>query len=160
MTKVTLMGCAALCAIATFVAAQEPVWNAAAIKECDRACLVGILDGYMRAIFTRDKTAVPALAPDVRMTENTGTMDVGEGVRPRRALILDEQKQTVGTFPLFVHDGTRRGAAPDAPPGMLQNLVTMETFSVRGGEIHHVEAAPFVTLPYGLGNGWTPGSGR
>jgi hypothetical protein len=54
----------------------------------------------------------------------------------------------------------RRGAPPDAPPGMLQNLVTMETFSVRGGLIHHVEAAPFVTLPYGLGNGWTPGSGR
>ena len=81
-------------------------------------------------------------------------------IRPRRALILDEQKQTVGTFPLFVHDGTRRGAPADAPPGMLQNLVTMETFSVRGGLIHHVAAAPFVTLPYGLGNGWTPGSGR
>ena len=62
--------------------------------------------------------------------------------------------------PLFVHDGTRRGAPPDAPPSMLQNLVTMETFSVRGGLIHHVEAAPFVTLPYGLGNGWTQGSGR
>jgi len=43
---------------------------------------------------------------------------------------------------------------------MLQNLVTMETFSVRGGLIHHVEAAPFVTLPYGLGNGWTSASGR
>ena len=42
----------------------------------------------------------------------------------------------------------------------MQNLVTMETFSVRGGLIHHVEAFPFVTLPYGLGNGWTPGSGR
>jgi hypothetical protein len=43
---------------------------------------------------------------------------------------------------------------------MLQNLVTMETFSVRGASIQHVEAAPFVTLPYGLGNEWTPGSGR
>lgn len=81
-------------------------------------------------------------------------------IRPRRVLILDEAKQTVGTFPLFVHDGTRRGAAPDAPPGMLQNLVTMETFAVRGGQIHHVEAFPFVTLPYGLGDGWTPDSGR
>jgi hypothetical protein len=81
-------------------------------------------------------------------------------IRPRRALIIDEQKQTVGTSPLFVHDGTRRGAPADAPPGMLQNLVTMETFSVRGGQIHRVEAFPFVTLPYGLGNGWTPGSGR
>jgi hypothetical protein len=314
--------------------AQEPPWNPAAVKECDRACLVGIVDGYLSAIFKHDPKAVPALAPDVRMTENTGQMDVGEGVlwrskveptsfkiyvadpisgqvayqgrvkvqgrdnlvalrlkvdrgkiaeieqlwaggiapeavqllttptplvtddvpvaqrvsrevmfrvansyfdalegdsgkigafaddcvrhengyqtvnnpppggrmmpgpqlpnpnteqgksqlafsmltcsqqvdskifaymkriRPRRALIIDEQKQTVGTFPLFVHDGTRRGAPADAPPGMLQNLVTMETFSVRGGLIHHVEAAPFVTIPYGLGNGWTVGAGR
>ena len=81
-------------------------------------------------------------------------------IRPRRADIIDEQKQIVATFPLFVHDGTRRGAPADAPPGMLQNLVTMETFSVRGGLIHHVEAAPFVTIPYGLGNGWTQGAGR
>ena len=110
-------------------AAQEPAWNAS-VRGCDRACLVGVIDTYMKHI------------------------------RPRRALIIDEQKQTVGTFPLFVHDGTRRGAPADAPPGMLQNLVTMETFSVRGGQIHHVEAFPFVTLPYGLGNGWTPGSGR
>ena len=81
-------------------------------------------------------------------------------IRPRRVLIIDEQKGLVATFPLFVHDGTRRGAAPDDPPGMLQNLVTMETFSVRGGLIRHVEAFPFVTLPYGLGNGWTTDSGR
>ena len=26
--------------------------------------------------------------------------------------------------------------------------------------LHHIEAFPFVTPPYGLGNGWTPGSGR
>jgi len=56
---------------------------------------------------------------------------VANDTPPGGALILDEQKQTVGTFPLFVHDGTRPGAASDAPPGMLQNLVTMETFSVR-----------------------------
>ena len=100
MKTLKLMSAASLCLAAATVMAQEPVWNASAIKDCDRACLVGVLDG------------------------------------------------------------TRRGAPPDAPPGMLQNLVTMETFSVRGGLIHHVEAAPFVTLPYGLGNGWTPGSGR
>jgi hypothetical protein len=72
-------------------------------------------------------------------------------IRPRRALIVDEQKGLVATFPLFVHDGTRRGAAPDAAPGMLQNLVTMETFGIRGGMIHDVEAFPFATIPYGLG---------
>jgi len=81
-------------------------------------------------------------------------------IRPRRALIIDEQKGLVATFPLFVHDGTRRGAPPDAPPGMLLNLVTMETFGIRSGLIHHVEVFPFVTIPYGLGNGWTVGSGR
>ncbi|NLT66116.1 MAG: hypothetical protein GXX84_05885 [Acidobacteria bacterium] len=314
--------------------AREPEWNPAAIKECDRGCLISIMDGYMNAIFQRNPGAVPAMTPDVRMTENTGTMDVGEGllwrskveptdfkiyvvdpvagqialqtrlkvggqnalaairlkvdrgkiqeieqlydrdiheaaiplltkpvpllttdvppqermsrdiliraansyfdalegdsgkigafsdkcvrhengyrtvnnpppggrmmpapemptadteqgrealkfsmltceqqidtkifsymkrIRPRRALVVDEQKGLVATFPLFVHDGTRRGAAPDAPPGMILNLVTMETFAIRNGLIHHVEAFPFVTLPYGLGDGWTMGSGR
>jgi hypothetical protein len=309
-------------------------WDASLGKPCDRACLIGIMDGYMNAIFQHDPKAVPPLALDVRMTENTGPMDVGEGllwrakveptsfkiyiadpvegqvaeqarlkiqgqdalvavrlkidrgkiveieqlwdrninqaaipllttprqtlvndipvsqrdsreiliaaansyfdalegdngkiaafaddcvrhengyqtvnnpppggrmmpapmlpdpeteqgkaqlkfsmmtctqqidsktfaymkrIRPRRALVVDEQKGLVATFPLFVHDGTRRGAPADAPPGMLQNLVTMETFGIRGGLIHEVEAAPFVTIPYGLGNGWTEGSGR
>lgn len=311
-----------------------PAWNAAAIKDCDRACLIGFMDGYMNAIFAHDPKAVPPLAINVRMTENTGHMDVGEGmlwrskaeptsfkiyiadpvngqvaeqarlkiqgrnalvavrlridrgkileieqlwdrnindaaipllttpretlvndvpasqrtsrvvmdyaansyfdalegddgsiaafaddcvrhengyqtvnnpppggrmmpapmlpdpnteqgkeqlkfsmmtckqqidsktfaymkhIRPRRALIIDEQKGLVATFPLFVHDGTRRGAPPDAPPGILQNLVTVETFGIRGGLIHEVEVFPFVTIPYGLGNGWTEGSGR
>ena len=309
--------------------AGEPDWNPANQKECDRTCLIGIMDGYLNALYKQDPKAVPPLSIDVRMTENTGVMDVGEGVfwrnkvepttfriyiadpvagqvalqgrlkiggrnalvairlkvdrgkiqeieqlydreindaaipllttplpilttdvppaerssrdmlirvansyfdalegdsgkigafarecvrhengyqtvnnpppggrmmpapfiptdpemlkfsmltcaqqidtkifaymkhiRPRRALVIDEQKQLVATFPLFVHDGTSRNAKPGAPPGMLQNLVTMETFGIRKGLIHHVEAAPFVTLPYGLGNGWTPGSGR
>ncbi|MEJ2111507.1 MAG: hypothetical protein P8Z37_16670 [Acidobacteriota bacterium] len=316
------------------LAAPEPEWDPENIAPCDRGCLVGIIDGYMNAIFNHDPGLVPPLSIDVRMTENTGEMEVGEGVlwrfkvepttfkiyvadpvsgqvaqqarlkiggqdalvavrlkvdrgniqeiehlyernidaaavpllttpvpvlvddvppeqrvsrdllyraansyfdalegdngkigafsddcvrhengyqtvnnpppggrmmpapfiptadteqgremlrfsmltcaeqidsktfaymkhiRPRRALIIDEQKGLVGTFPLFVHDGTRRGASADAPPGMLQNLVTMETFGIRDGLIHHVEAFPFVTLPYGLGNGWTIGSGR
>jgi hypothetical protein len=327
-----LVLCLLLFAAASFAA--EPEWDPKTIQACDRACLVDIMDRYMNAVFSRDKTILPPLSIDVRMTENTGEMEVGEGVlwrsrteptdfkiyiadpvarqvalqtrlkiggsdalvavrlkidrgriqeieqlydrnidaaaipllttpvkvltedlqpgermsrdllyraansyfdalegdngkigafsdacvrhengyqtvnnpppggrmmpapfvptadtergremlrfsmltcaeqinektfaymkhiRPRRALIIDEQKGLVGTFPLFVHDGTRRGAPPDAPPGMLQNLVTMETFGIRDGLIQHVEAFPFVTLPYGLGNGWTMGSGR
>jgi hypothetical protein len=321
-------------AAAGLATAGEPDWNPANQKECDRNCLIGIMDGYMDAIYKHDPKAVPPMTIDVRMTENTGVMTVGEGVlwrfkvepttfkiyiadpvagqvalqarlkiggqnalvavrlkmdrgkiqeieqlydrnindaavpllttplpiltadvppaerstrdmlirvantyfdalegdsgkigafakecvrhengyqtvnnpppggrmmpapfiptadtaqgremlrfsmltcaeqidsktfaymkhiRPRRALVVDEQKQLVATFPLFIHDGTRRGAKPNDPPGMLQNLVTMETFGIRNGLIHHVEAAPFVTLPYGLGNGWTPDSGR
>lgn len=34
-----------LCVAATRLTAQEPPWNASAIKPCDRACLVGIMDG-------------------------------------------------------------------------------------------------------------------
>jgi hypothetical protein len=336
MNKILISGMILLLALCMIPGAfaDEPEWNPAAIKECDRSCLVGIMDGYMDALFKRDPKAVPPLAINVRMTENTGEMTVGEGVlwrnrveptsfkiyvadpvagqvaqqarlkvggrdalvairlkvdrgkieeieqlydrdinaaaipllttplpilttdvppaertsrdilyraansyfdalegdngriaafaddcvrhengyqtvnnpppggrmmpgpylpspdkpedkemlkfsmltcrqqidsktfaymkhiRPRRALIIDEQKGLVATFPLFVHDGTSRNAKPGAPPGMLLNLVTMETFGIRGGLIHHVEVFPFVTLPYGLGNGWTIGSGR
>jgi hypothetical protein len=338
--KVMKYGIMALAAVLMFGAltvnltAAEPEWNPATQKACDRDCLIGILEGYMDALFKHDPKAVPTMAIDVRMTENTGVMTVGEGVlwrfkveptsfkinladpvtgeavqqarlkiggrdalvvvrlkvdrgkiqeieqlydrninaaaipllttplpilttdvppaqrssrdmliriansyfdalegdngkiaafaedcvrhengyqtvnnpppggrsmpgpnlpsadtpqgreqlkfsmltctqqidaktfaymkhiRPRRALVVDEQKGVVGTFPLFIHDGTRRGAAPDAPPGMLQNLVTMETFGIRDGLIHLVEVFPFVTIPYGLGNGWTIDSGR
>jgi hypothetical protein len=314
----------------TVLVAQEPVWNAANVKVCDRDCLVGFMDRYMDAIYKKDPKLVPPLSIDYRMTENTGLMTVGEGalwrrtmqpttfklyaadpvngqvglqarvtmqgqntlisvrlkidrgkiqeieqlwagniqpqanellttprptlttdiptaqrmsrvaliwaansyfdalegdngkiaafaqdctrhengyrtvnnpppggrnmpgpnipapgtegarfsmltceqqisegtfsymkhIRPRRVLVVDEQKGIVSVWALFIHDGTRRKAPPDAPPGMLQNLVTVETFGIRGGQIHEVEVFPFVTLPYGLGDGWTPGSGR
>lgn len=88
-------------------------------------------------------------------------------LRPRRVLILDEQKGLAAAFPLFVMDGTRRVDKPvgiDAPAqqglGLLGNMVTMETFGIRGGRIHEVEVFPFVQLPFGTGDGWTPDSGR
>jgi hypothetical protein len=40
-------------------------------------------------------------------------------IRPRRALVIDQQKGLVAMYPLFIHDGTRRGAKPGDPPGML-----------------------------------------
>jgi hypothetical protein len=81
-------------------------------------------------------------------------------IRPRHALIVDQQKGVATIFALFVHDGTRRGGAADAAPGMLMNAMIVESFGVRGGKIHEAEAMPFVTIPYGLGDGWTEGSGR
>lgn len=54
-------------------------------------------------------------------------------------------------------DASRRG---DPPPGMLQNLVAMELSHIRNGLIHPREAFPFGSIPCGLGDGWTPGSGR
>jgi hypothetical protein len=73
---------------------------------------------------------------------------------------VDQQKGVATIFCLFVHDGTRRGAKQDDPPGMLMNAMIVESFGIRGGKIHEVEAMPFVTIPYGLGDGWTEGSGR
>jgi hypothetical protein len=88
-------------------------------------------------------------------------------LRPRRVLILDEQKGLAAAFPLFVEDGTRRYSGYVGFPevkqtgiGMPINMTTMETFGIRGGRIHEVEVFPFVVLPYGSNNGWTPGAGR
>lgn len=96
---------------------------------------------------------------------NTGIFVGMKKIWPRR-MVIDEQKGLVATFPLFVHDGTKREvpagsiAAGRGGIGMVLNLVTMETFAIRGGRIHHVEAFPFVTLPYGFGDGWSPATGR
>jgi hypothetical protein len=86
-----------LCGLATTLAAQEPAWNASAIKACDRACLVGVIDGSMNAIYTHDPKAMPPLALDVRMTENTGQMEVGEGV-------LWRSKVEPTSFKIYVAD--------------------------------------------------------
>ena len=332
--RLELLSTCALVISAFLLNAAEPEWGPSRVKDCNRECLVGVMDGYMNAIYKHDAKAVPPLAIDVRMTENTGRMDVGEGVlwrskveptpfriyvadpvtgqvalqarlliqgrsalvavrlkvdrgqiseieqlydrnindaaipllttprpglvtdipeserssrevlayaansyfdalegddgkiaafaddcarhengyqtvnnpppggrmmpapplpnpdtpqgkeqlkfsmltcsqqidskifaymkhiRPRHATIVDQQKGVATMFVLFVHDGTRRGAKPDDPPGMLMNAMIVESFGVRGGKIHEVEAMPFVTIPYGLGDGWTPGSGR
>ena len=84
---------------------------------------------------------------------------------PRRALIVDEQKGLVATFPLFVHDGTKRHVEPtdfasNEGVGMVLNMVTMETFAIHNDKIYGVEAFPFVTFQYGLGDGWTPAKAR
>jgi hypothetical protein len=60
--------------------ASELEWGPSRVKDCNRECLVGVMDGYLNAIYKHDPKAVPPLAIDVRMTENTGRMNVGEGV--------------------------------------------------------------------------------
>src|SRR2546425_2371961 len=140
MTKL-VVGLLSVVAAARLIA-QEPPWNANAIKECDRACLVGFMDGYMNAIVAHNPKAVPPLSIDVRMTENTGAMGVGEGV-------LWRSKVEATPFKIYIADPVTGGIALQGRM-KVQGRDTMETFSVRGGMIHHVEAAPFVTIPYGL----------
>ena len=84
-----------------------PAWNPATFKECDRACLIGIMDGYMNAIFEHDPKAVPPLALDVRMTENTGHMDVGEGM-------LWRSKVEPTSFKIYIADPVNGQVAEQA----------------------------------------------
>jgi hypothetical protein len=65
---------------ASLMAASEPEWGPSRVKDCNRECLVGFMNGYLDAIYKHDPKAVPPLSIDVRMTENTGRMEVGEGV--------------------------------------------------------------------------------
>jgi hypothetical protein len=109
---------------------------------------------------TAGKAALAFSTETCEQQISDGTFSYMKRIRPWRVVAVDEQKGLVSVFALFIHDGTRRNAPPNAPPGMLQNLVTVETFGIRGGLIHEVEVFPFVTQPYGLGDGWTPGSGR
>jgi hypothetical protein len=82
--------------IATAAFAQQRPWDASA-KDCDRACLVQTMDAYMNALFERASALVPPLAKDVRMTENTGEMTVGEG-------LLWRSRTEPTTFKVYVAD--------------------------------------------------------
>jgi hypothetical protein len=196
MKNFVASACLLTCVMAATVLAQEPEWNPARVKECDRTCLINIMDGYMSAIFKHDPKAVPALAKDVRMTENTAQVDVGEGVlwrskveptsfkiyvadpafgqvaiqtrlkiQGRDALVAVRLKIDRGKMQEIeqLYDRNVNEAAIELlttpRPGLVNDL-TMETFGIRDGLIHEVEAFPFVTVPYGWGNGWTMGSGR
>lgn len=93
---------------------------------------------------------------------SSGTFSFIKKIWPRRVLILDEQKGIAAAFPMFIEDGTRRElqGQQQGGLGMILNMVTMETFKIRSGQIHEVEVFPFVTFSYGLSDGWTPGTGR
>jgi hypothetical protein len=74
-------GAATLLSITEYpMTAAEPEWGPSRVKDSNRECLVGFLDRYMNAIYKRDPKTVPPLAIDVRTTENTGRLEVGEGV--------------------------------------------------------------------------------
>ena len=76
--------------------AQEPPWDPARVKPCDRSCLTGIMDRYLDAMMKHDRTGLP-LEPELRMTENAAQIAVGEG-------ILWRARVEPTTFKLYVAD--------------------------------------------------------
>lgn len=67
---------AALTMLALGVAALLPAVAQAA--ECDRGCLIGVADSYLKALAARKPAAAP-LASSVRMAENAKMIQPGEG---------------------------------------------------------------------------------
>jgi hypothetical protein len=93
---------------------------------------------------------------------NTHTLSYITRIRPRRLIIIDEEKGLVLGFPMFVHRGNVRSIKIVGIPGLdtipmtglgTSNLEAGEIFKVRGGKIHEIEAMGFI-LPYGSKTGW------
>jgi hypothetical protein len=58
--------------------AQAPSASTAG-SECDRACLTNLVDEYLAALVKHDPNGLP-LANDVKFTENTATLQLGDGL--------------------------------------------------------------------------------
>src|SRR5438309_750686 len=53
--------------------------STAKLSTCDRACLDGFIDKYLTALTSHDATRIPT-SRNVKFTENTKQMKLGEGV--------------------------------------------------------------------------------
>jgi hypothetical protein len=73
-------GVAALFAMVCVLTSVSRVVQAAPLQDqCDRACMKGILDEYLVALVKHDDNGLP-LASDVKFTENTAKLQVGDGL--------------------------------------------------------------------------------
>jgi hypothetical protein len=78
---------------------------------CDRACLSGILDGYLAALKAHDPSRLP-LAPDVRFSENNVPLQIGDGLwntidklGDYRLPFIDPQNGQAALFGVVEEDG-------------------------------------------------------
>jgi hypothetical protein len=101
-------------------------------------------------------------APTQRCADgmNSGVFQVITAIKPRRVLVVDEEKGlTFGVY-MFQHKGltqiTMKDGSTRPAPYFVGQPVTMpmaEVFKVVNGNIREVEAIG-VQIPYGLGPGW------
>jgi hypothetical protein len=109
---------------------------------------------------------LPGTADNGRPTQrcadgmNSGVFQVITAIKPRRVLVVDEEKGlTFGVY-MFQHKGltqiTMKDGSTRPAPYFVGQPVTMpmaEVFKVVNGNIREVEAVG-VQIPYGLGPGW------
>ncbi len=76
--------------------------TAAGGSRCDRACLKGLMDEYLAALVAHDPSQLRT-TPDVKFTENTNRMALGDG--------LWQTIGGLGTFKLYIEDAASAQAA-------------------------------------------------
>lgn len=92
---------------------------------------------------------------------NTHVLSYITKIRPRRLIIIDEERGLVFGFPMFVHRGNVRQIKIVGVPGVDTipmnfgpiDLQAAEIFAIRNGKIHEIEALGFL-LPYNSKTGW------
>ncbi len=92
---------------------------------------------------------------------NTRGLSYITKIRPRRLIIIDEERGLVFGFPMFVHRGNVRQIKIVGVPGVDTipmnfgpiDLQASEIFAIRDGKIHEIEAMGYL-LPYNAKTGW------
>jgi len=92
---------------------------------------------------------------------NTRILSYITKIRPRRLIIIDEERGLVFGFPMFVHRGNVRQIKVVGVPGIDTvpmnfgpiDLQAAEIFAIRNGKIHEIEAMGYL-LPYNAKTGW------
>jgi hypothetical protein len=118
---------------------------------------------------TTQKTPDPAADKATQIINALGCgaqIDSGElryitRIRPRRLVVIDEEKGLVYGFPMFRHRGAVRSVPIMGVPGVTSrpkafgpiDLLAGEIFKIRGGKIHEIEALGML-VPYGTASGW------
>ncbi|MGH9239529.1 MAG: hypothetical protein ACRD3G_15920 [Vicinamibacterales bacterium] len=120
-------------------AALNPVDLFAQGAKCDRACLTDVMTRYLNAMVAHDPSALP-VAPDVKFTEDTVQMKLGEGawttvtkLRPYRVDVIDVPQGVAA-----VHAVVEENGAPVLFAARLKvvdrRLAEIETMVVRNRE--------------------------
>jgi hypothetical protein len=134
---------------ALLLSSGAPAADAAATKECDRACLTKMLNAYLAAVFKHDPGAV-ALSDDYYATENTAEVHKGDGAwksvtayGPLERRFFDPHQGTAAFFGILEKDG--------------HDQITSVRIKVDGGKISEAEWIFGTQGPGGRGDANPPG---
>ncbi len=101
-------------------------------------------------------------AQSIRDTFSSGMFQYIREIRPRRFLLIDEERGVVYTMVMFQHPGNVTGladvgqAVQRTPTSIIvypNSMAMTESFRIRGGKITHI-IAQMVMLPYRQPPGW------